>query len=65
VFSRIRNNTKVICPHANCKKEIAQEEVYAYLNNEEREEINKITFENYIKNDPNMAVCPCGAVIEV
>jgi len=35
------------------------------MTKEECEELSKLIFENFIKNDPNMAVCPCGAVIEV
>ena len=65
VFSQTKNNIPVVCPHSRCKREVEQTEITEYMTKEEKEELEKMTIDNYIKNDPNMAICPCGAVIEV
>jgi uncharacterized protein (DUF2461 family) len=56
-------NKEVKCPR--CKEQISEQELKAYLQKEQIDEIDKNVQMNFVKENPNMVSCSCGNIMEM
>ena len=57
------NMRKLTCPV--CDSQISMREIKEHLTKEVLDEIEEREFQEFVKTNPNLRKCPCGAMMEV